>query len=769
VKPHFALVLAAALATAPLASSTTLTLDGGASTKAMIGDDIDFKITGPAGSHVLLLLDIAPGSIVVNGVTLPLAGTSSLLAFDFGTLGPSGELTFPAAVPLDPSLAGAQVWLAAVTQSGPLVEASGAAKVTIVDRIAPLAGNPLAQYPHFEFVDVFNEGAPISFALDTTRFPFLLNQTADLYVVATKTKAQWLSSPALLDVSSSGFETITFGATIQSNIRTLDPGSLSGTLGTEFGIGYDIVVDVNRNGLLDGLDLVDGFGDRAGAVVVRDFTLPGPHAVTEIVYSGGTFLGQDTYYPTNIASMGKLPVIVVSHGNGHNYQWYDHIGNQMASWGYVVMSHQNNTSPGIETASTTTLTNTEFLFANQNTINGGVLAGHLDETRIAWVGHSRGGEGVVRAYDRVFDGQFVPVNFTLSSIRLVSSIAPTNFLGAASTDPHFVNYHLWVGNADNDVSGCALDDQLQWYQILNRARRTRMSVALYGAGHADFHDGGTSSVAAGPCLIGRANTHQIMRGYMVPLFKAFVEDEDVAREFLWRQYEAFHPVGAPTANPCVSVNLQYRSVDGNQFVVDDFQTNVGLTTSSSGAPVTLNLSASTEGPLNDNNTSFTDLANDPMNGMTQSGAGGGTSGLVLSFDGAANYSARFDVPASGQDASGFAYLSFRAAQVTRNPLTTAALGDLTFDVTLRDTANQVSTIRIDAYGGGIEEPYQRLNCGGGTGWNNEFETIRIRLSDFTTSGAQIDLRKLAAIVFDFGPSHGSVQGRIGLDDIEFVQ
>ncbi|MBK6938790.1 MAG: hypothetical protein IPH13_01095 [Planctomycetes bacterium] len=768
MKPHLALAFAAALAAAPLAVSATLTVDGGSTTTGMIGDSIDFKITGPAGAHVIFLLDVAPGSIVVSGVNIPLAGTPALLAFDLGTLGPSGELAFPATVPLDPTLAGAEVWLAVVTQSGPLVESSAAAKVTVVDRVVQLAGNPLAQYPHFEFVDAFNETAPISFALDTTRFPFLLGQTADLYVVPTRTKAQWLLNPTLLDVSASGFETITFGPTIQSNVRTLDPGALSGTVGTEFGIGYDIVVDVDRNGVLGGLDLIDGYGDRAGAVVVRDFSLPGPLAVTEILYSGGTFLGQDTYYPTNIASMGKLPVVVVSHGNGHNYQWYDHIGNQLASWGYVVMSHQNNTSPGIETASTTTLTNTEFLFANQATINGGVLAGHLDQTRIAWIGHSRGGEGVVRAYDRVFDGQFVPVNFTLASIKLVSSIAPTNFLGAASTDPHFVNYHLWVGNSDNDVNGCALDDQLQWYQILNRARSTRMSTALYGAGHADFHDGGGSSVAAGPCLIGRANAHQIMRGYLVPLMKSFMEDEEVAREFLWRQYESFHPVGAPVSNACVTVNLQYRPFDDDRFVVDDFQGNTSLTVSSSGAPVVLNVSDSTEGAFNDNTTSFTNLATDPMNGMTQSGAGGGTSGLVLSFDGAANYSARFDVPVAGRNASEFAYLSFRAAQATRHPLTTAALGDLTFDVTLRDTSGHQATIRIDSYGGGIEEPYQRLNCGTGTGWNNEFETIRIRLTDFTTSGSLVDLRDVAAVVFDFGPAHGSVQGRIGIDDIEFV-
>ena len=45
-------------------------------------------------------------------------------------------------------------------------------------------------------------------------------------------------------------------------------------------------------------------------------------------------------------SMGQLPLVIISRGNGHNFQWYDHIGNHLASYGYVVMSHDNNTEPG---------------------------------------------------------------------------------------------------------------------------------------------------------------------------------------------------------------------------------------------------------------------------------------------------------------------------------------------------------------------------------------------------------------------------------------
>ena len=256
--------------------------------------------------------------------------------------------------------------------------------------------------------------------------------------------------------------------------------------------------------------------------------LPGPFAVREVIYSGGTWLGQDLYYPVTIASMGALPLVVVSHGNGHNYQWYDHIGYHLASWGYVVMSHTNNTGPGIDSASTTTLTNTDYLLGHLTTIDGGALNGHVDSHKIIWIGHSRGGEGVVRAYDRIFDGTYTPAHFGLADIRLISSIAPTDFLGTAGANPHGVDYHVWVGGADADVSGCSDCMECQSFHLHERALGNRQSISLHGVGHAAFHDGGGSLVATGPCIVSRADTHLIMKGYLLPLVKHFIEG-NVAR------------------------------------------------------------------------------------------------------------------------------------------------------------------------------------------------------------------------------------------------
>ena len=261
-----------------------------------------------------------------------------------------------------------------------------------------LAGNSLSQYPYFEYVKAFNEDATVEVAIDPSRFPAIYGETADIYVVSAKSSAQWQSNPALVDVVGGPLTKTFSGFSIQSATALVaGPYELDADAGTGLGVGYDVVIDIDQDGTLSAVDYIDGLGSEAGLYAVHDVSQSGPLAVTEIIYDGGSWLDQDTYYPTNIATMGELPLVVISHGNGHNYTWYDHIGYHMASYGYIVMSHSNNTGPGIETASTTTLTNTDYIIGNQATIGGGVLNGHIDSHRITWIGHSRGAEGITRA------------------------------------------------------------------------------------------------------------------------------------------------------------------------------------------------------------------------------------------------------------------------------------------------------------------------------------------------------------------------------------
>jgi hypothetical protein len=650
-----------------------------------------------------------------------------------------------------------------LTDLGGLLSVYGTSCPAFPRRIE-LAGNRLDEYPFFEYVRAFNHDAPVMAAIDPTRYPDVVGQECDLYIVEARSQAEWESDPVLVDVRPTGPQQVTpTGTTIQENMfRAAGAGLLDADAGTDLGRPYDFVLDCNRNGLLDAEDYIDGGGSEAGFYVVVDTTQPGPLAVREIIYSGGTWLGQDTYYPADIASMGQLPLIVISHGNGHDYTWYDHLGYHLASWGYIVMSHTNNTQPGIEAASTTTLTNTDYIIGHQGTIYGGVLDGHIDSQRITWIGHSRGGEGIARAYDRLYDGSYTPEYFTIDDILLLSSMAPTDFLKTANSNPHGANYHLWTVSADADVDGSAECDLCQTFHLHDRATGFRHSTVIQGAGHGDLHDGGGSSVATGPCLIGRENTHLIQKGYFLPLIKHYIEGNIPAQDFFWRQWESFRPIGAPTGACIVVTNTYHNGAPAGNITIDDYQRNHDANTSSSGGAVSYDVQNLTEGRLDDNNSTFTWTPTDPMNGMTHASSEGSddSRGVVFDWDNADRFYELEVVPALC-DFSDHLYLSCRACQGTRHPYTTSELGDLTFTVTLRDASEVTSSIQIGAYGAGIEEPYQRSG-----GWHNEFETIRIRLTDFLTNGSSLDLTDVVAVRFEFGPTFGSAEGRLGLDDIE---
>lgn len=665
---------------------------------------------------------------------------------------------------LAPTFAAAQT-VVGTQPSGPHAPIASLPRLTRVD----IAGVPLFTAPQFDFVQSFFATTVIAGAYDTNAHPSAVGATANVYLCEHQDAAGWAASPALVDVRGAP-QSVSFQAGgVPANTFTITNGTVSGNVGGGLGRALDVVIDFDGNGQLSLGDAIDGGTDVPGLWVLAPTAVQGPYTPVEVLYTGGSFLGQDLYYPAEIATLGELPLVVISHGNGHNYQWYDHIGFHLASYGYIVMSHQNNTVPGVVQASTTTLTNTQYFLGNLATIAGGALLGHVDVHKIAWMGHSRGGEGVVIAYDRIFDGTYTPTNFTLSDIVFVSSIAPTDFQGNAQTNPHAVPYHLWTGGADSDVNGCADCNLCQTFHLHERAQGQRSSISLHGAGHGAFHNSTSGGIfAAGPCQLTRNDVNTLMKAYILPLMEWYVKGNPAGRECLWRQWEDFHSPGAPTS-PCVVVDLMHREPAANRRVVDDFESNSDLALSSSGGAVQFDVDNAAAGRLDDTTTQFTNVANEAMNGMTFSGSALDTThGMVFEWNSVDRLIA-FDLVPAFADSTGFTHVSLRACQVTRHPLTTAQLGDVDFTVRLRDALGNSASVRIGAYGGGIEEPYQRTGCGSGTGWANEWETVRVPVADFVRTTPGFDRTQLVGVDLLFGPGYGSTLGRLGLDDVAFVR
>lgn len=633
-------------------------------------------------------------------------------------------------------------------------------QVSSVPRKREIAGVRLSRYPHFAYVDAFNRDESVEAAVDPATLPRLAGKEVDLYVVNHRSTSQWSSDPSLADVRSSGPQRVTVReGTVRDNTFTVaTAGQLAGNPGTALGAGYDLIVDADRDGVLGGNDVIDGLAGKPGFVMVTNLGEPGPLPVTMTDYTvERVMVGYEqarVCRPATIADLGRLPLVVVSHGHHHHYTWYDYLLRRLASYGFIVMSHANSTMTGPEASSQTILQHIDELFRLRERIDGGVLAGHIDSTRVALIGHSRGGEGVVLAYMRMADRDWVSRYVTPAGIRIISSIAPTRQMVGDRFSGYDVNYHLLYGAADGDVQGEPGRGSLP-FALFETAGGCRQSTYIHGADHGDFNSGPYNDFEGPPeTEIGTREAQGVAASILTALMKLYLEGDAAGVEYFRRQNEQF---SIPGVSGQTVVVKEYRSgPDVERFIIDDFQDGDGdPARSSSGGGVSYTVENLTEGPLHDRNGSFDEI--DPMNGMSRSPLGL-SRGASLSWDTDAHLD--FDIIDGARDFTRYEFLSLRAAQISRHPLTVAEAGDLVFTVAVRDNSGLESSIRIDAYGGGIEEPYAR-----GGGWQCEFETVTIRLTDFLRNGRDVDLTDIAGVKLAFGPSHGSSVGALALDDL----
>jgi hypothetical protein len=769
-----------------------------------------------------------------------------------------------------------------------------------------LAGLPLDAYPQFEYVKAFNVGHSVSIAIDPFRFPTIIGATCDIYIADARSAEEWGTNPDLADVRGApqkekfgcqGSCEITDLTVVLTSSHTIngDTGCLGASSLTCIGLGkpYDIVLDCNQDGELGTGDFIDGRGTEAGFYVVHDTVLSRLSTTTiesiDVVATNpaGNEFGLPfclTYdyctvsdfefcsyerivYPTDLSWFSEpLPLVVISHGSGHCFEWYDYLQGHLASYGYIVMSHQNSTSPGPGFAAETTLKHTDAVIDLINSTDCAQrigtahqdLCGRLDPTRIVWIGHSRGGQGVVRARSQLAADPQAAQNYGVNDIALISTMAPTDYVvDGQLASPEETPFHLIWGAGDMDVAGKPQPDSsdrvTMAFQILERARGPAQSVYFHGGAHGWFHEEcGGAAISPVDCEfqgepevdLTEADVHKIVRGYFVPLLKHYLEGNIPAQDFFWRPWSRFRPestIDAPVA-------LEYHVGDNAPgFVIDDYETNHDLNTSSSGGAIVQTLDPEGnhpeilfEGLMEDEDCHFDftraslemedpfyfppdcsacptmechcDPGSGPpdfdgpvpcllncgpfvsqqhMNGTTRSRDGGEARGVALKWPrfgpvGPTVYG--YTIPPGLTDFSELTYLSFRVAQLPRHPNTFFERVELDFTVALVDGNGTASKIRFGAYEAGIVEPYKRYgphssicHCGGEQccapigcnpelsdfGWQAEFETIRIRLTDFLTNGRELDLSNITTVRFEFGRP-GSARGRIVIDDVEIT-
>lgn len=628
-----------------------------------------------------------------------------------------------------------------------------------------LAGKPAPHYPFFHWVQNVNADQPVTMAIDGRLFPSINATTADVYVVYDRSATGWAADKTLTDVTAGGAQTLVFAAdSIQQNIFELAaPGELIAYNALTIGVAYDMVIDMDRNGQLSAPDFIDG-ADGAGFYVVHDITQPGALAVTVQDWTLDTTLAKRIWYPTDIASMGQLPLIVISHGWTYNYKLYDYMGEHLASYGYIVMSHWNDVGDGgptgTQSASLSLIANINHLLAQQDTLLGGVLNGKIDHHHMGWMGHSTGGESPVRAYTRLHDGTDSSAYFSWQDVQYISSFCPVSWFSNTVVNPYNVNYHQFLGGADNDVSGAALNTYTQPLTIYERGTGNKHVIYVHGAGHGVFN---TDSLAAeqwvsGPDLITRAQLYPIVKGYLIAMTDLYCKQNPAGKEFFTRSYSEYRPMNTDDS---VVISNEYRDAQSApKRVIDDFETNDSLQLATCGAAVFTDLQRPDEILMKDLNSTFIYYVSQPSNGMTRARYTDAPHCLVMEWDTAG--SLIYTLPDSLRDFSGHTFLSFRVCQRTRHPMNVALDSTINFSVSLVDEAGDSASIMIADYGP-VVQTYQRDG-----GWQNEFCTVRIRLSEFLVNASQVDLNAIERLQFFFGSAGLSPLGALGIDDIELV-
>ena len=104
-------------------------------------------------------------------------------------------------------------------------------------------------------------------------------------------------------------------------------------------------------------------------------------------------------------------------------------------------------------------------------LNDPIFANHVDLTRVALIGHSRGGEAVVKAYT-----YGTPAGTT---VRAVASLSPTDALSLTLTGCAFLCVY---GAVDGDLFTA------EGFRIYDRADPPKAQVFMYGTTHNDMCD-----------------------------------------------------------------------------------------------------------------------------------------------------------------------------------------------------------------------------------------------------------------------------------------
>lgn len=555
---------------------------------------------------------------------------------------------------------------------------------------------------------------------------------------------------------------------------------------------------------------------QAPAVQAPDPSAPGPYKVETATYNlgGKAFKVRGFKGPIELAGVvhhpqrpagKKLPLVVFLHGRHEtcykdkaatgdwpckrgykaipSYRGYDYIGRRLASRGYVVVSisaNGINAADGEDKDDGMTvrglLTQKHLDLWKGWATRGGApfgnrFRGAIDFNRVGTMGHSRGGEGVVRQYE---------INASKGrpyGVQAVLPLAPTDFRRRVLTGVPMATLLPYCDGDVSDLQGVHYYDDARYRQAGDPA--AKHTVTVMGANHNFFNTvwspssripgasddwSGANTSSCHPkaaTRLSEADQRKAGLAYIAGFFRYYVGGEKAFAP-LWRG-ETRPPASAGRAQVLIS----YQAPSSRRRDINRLLKEANLRKNTLGGEVTssgLRLLELCGGPSPDRSSCLLRQSasfsapephrSDPWDPKAPAGMS-----ILMNGWTTGNSSLSNVIPAEAGDVSGFRAITFRAAQDFSDPRNSKGRPQ-DLKLTLTDKDGKKTSVDIATYAAALAYPPQG---GGQSDVVPHFllNQVRVPLSAF--HGA--DLRNLRGVSLDYSVTR---QGTIGLADFAFT-